>query len=88
MDKSPGCDVGLLSEKLFYFTQCLLLDGIKPKMYEKNTTSCMNTVYIILNVDVCIYFFHKGFEYSRSGNPTRNCLEKAVAALDGAKYCE
>uniref|UniRef100_A0A672HD95 Cystathionine gamma-lyase n=1 Tax=Salarias fasciatus TaxID=181472 RepID=A0A672HD95_SALFA len=31
---------------------------------------------------------HAGFEYSRSGNPTRNCLEKAVAALDGAKYCK
>ncbi|KAJ0064968.1 hypothetical protein NL108_000936 [Boleophthalmus pectinirostris] len=30
---------------------------------------------------------HAGFEYSRSGNPTRNVLEKAVAALDGAKYC-
>uniref|UniRef100_A0A3P8Z8H9 Cystathionine gamma-lyase n=1 Tax=Esox lucius TaxID=8010 RepID=A0A3P8Z8H9_ESOLU len=30
---------------------------------------------------------HAGFEYSRSGNPTRSCLEKAVAALDGAKYC-
>ncbi|KAK2107172.1 hypothetical protein P7K49_016686 [Saguinus oedipus] len=30
---------------------------------------------------------HSGFEYSRSGNPTRNCLERAVAALDGAKYC-
>lgn len=30
---------------------------------------------------------HAGFEYSRSGNPTRNCLEKSVAALDGAKYC-
>uniref|UniRef100_A0A8C8HFQ0 Cystathionine gamma-lyase n=1 Tax=Oncorhynchus tshawytscha TaxID=74940 RepID=A0A8C8HFQ0_ONCTS len=29
----------------------------------------------------------RGFEYSRSGNPTRNCLEKAVAALDGAKHC-
>nr|XP_009935694.1 PREDICTED: cystathionine gamma-lyase [Opisthocomus hoazin] len=29
----------------------------------------------------------EGYEYSRSGNPTRNCLEKAVAALDGAKYC-
>lgn len=29
---------------------------------------------------------HAGFEYSRSGNPTRNCLEKAVAALDGAKH--
>ncbi|XP_076870856.1 cystathionine gamma-lyase [Brachyhypopomus gauderio] len=30
---------------------------------------------------------HAGFEYGRSGNPTRNCLETAVAALDGAKYC-
>ncbi|XP_040040790.2 cystathionine gamma-lyase [Gasterosteus aculeatus] len=30
---------------------------------------------------------HAGYEYSRSGNPTRNCLEMAVAALDGAKYC-
>uniref|UniRef100_A0A1W7RI63 Cystathionine gamma-lyase n=1 Tax=Agkistrodon contortrix contortrix TaxID=8713 RepID=A0A1W7RI63_AGKCO len=30
---------------------------------------------------------HNGFEYSRCGNPTRDCLEKAVAALDGAKYC-
>uniref|UniRef100_A0A8C5KQT5 Cystathionine gamma-lyase n=1 Tax=Jaculus jaculus TaxID=51337 RepID=A0A8C5KQT5_JACJA len=29
---------------------------------------------------------HAGFEYSRSGNPTRNCLEQATAALDGAKY--
>ncbi|KAM8805844.1 cystathionine gamma-lyase-like [Eudromia elegans] len=30
---------------------------------------------------------HAGFDYSRIGNPTRNCLEKVVAALDGAKYC-
>ncbi|KTG03630.1 hypothetical protein cypCar_00005424 [Cyprinus carpio] len=30
---------------------------------------------------------HAGFEYSRSGNPTRNCLERAVASLDGAQYC-
>ncbi|XP_062854050.1 cystathionine gamma-lyase [Trichomycterus rosablanca] len=30
---------------------------------------------------------HAGYEYSRSGNPTRNCLERAVAALDGAKHC-
>ncbi|NXU50255.1 CGL lyase, partial [Turnix velox] len=27
------------------------------------------------------------YDYSRSGNPSRNCLEKAVAVLDGAKYC-
>ncbi|NWZ95095.1 CGL lyase, partial [Nesospiza acunhae] len=30
---------------------------------------------------------HAGYDYIRSGNPTRDCLEKAVAALDGAKYC-
>ncbi|XP_061096345.1 cystathionine gamma-lyase-like [Conger conger] len=30
---------------------------------------------------------HSGFEYSRSGNPSRNCLEKAVAAVDGARHC-
>lgn len=26
---------------------------------------------------------HKGFEYSRSGNPTRNALEECLAALEG-----
>ncbi|KAJ3055028.1 hypothetical protein HK097_011664 [Rhizophlyctis rosea] len=29
---------------------------------------------------------HKGFDYSRSGNPTRNAFEVAVAALEGGKY--
>jgi len=30
---------------------------------------------------------HKGFEYSRTGNPTRNALEECLAALEGAKHC-
>jgi cystathionine gamma-lyase len=29
---------------------------------------------------------HKGFEYSRTGNPTRAALEKCLASLEGAKY--
>src|SRR5690349_20325867 len=29
---------------------------------------------------------HKGFEYSRTGNPTRNALEENLAALEGAKH--
>ena len=29
---------------------------------------------------------HKGFEYARSGNPTRAGLERAVAALEGAAH--
>src|SRR5690606_10084148 len=29
---------------------------------------------------------HKGFEYSRTGNPTRNTLERCLAALEGATH--
>ncbi len=29
---------------------------------------------------------HKGYEYARSGNPTRTALETAMAALDGGKH--
>ena len=29
---------------------------------------------------------HKGYEYSRSGNPTRNALEENIAALENGKY--
>lgn len=29
---------------------------------------------------------HQGFEYSRTGNPTRNRLEEQVAALEGARH--
>lgn len=31
---------------------------------------------------------HKGFEYGRSGNPSRNTLEACLASLDGGKYCQ
>lgn len=30
--------------------------------------------------------FQQGFEYSRSGNPTRNVLEKCLASLDNGRY--
>ncbi len=29
---------------------------------------------------------HKGYEYSRTGNPTRNALEKALAELENGKF--
>ena len=29
---------------------------------------------------------HKGYEYSRSGNPTRTALEKSLASLENGKY--
>jgi cystathionine gamma-synthase/cystathionine gamma-lyase len=30
---------------------------------------------------------HKGFEYGRSGNPTRQALEECLAALEEARHC-
>lgn len=30
---------------------------------------------------------HQGFEYSRTGNPTRNALEECLAALEEARHC-
>src|SRR5690606_18465650 len=29
---------------------------------------------------------HQGFEYARTGNPTRNTLERCLAALEGARH--
>lgn len=29
---------------------------------------------------------HRGYEYSRSGNPTRECFESTIASMEGAKY--
>ena len=30
---------------------------------------------------------HKGYDYSRAGNPTRAALDNAVAAIENGKYC-
>lgn len=28
------------------------------------------------------------YDYSRGGNPTRECLERCIAAMDDAKHCK
>ena len=40
-------------------------------------------LYLILSLNNSIFF---SYEYGRSGNPSRDCLEKCLAALDGAEY--
>ena len=35
------------------------------------------------NNHLCIF---QGYEYSRSGNPTRDCLEKCIASIEGGKH--
>lgn len=51
---------------------------------DRHAADSLIMIELFVNASLPISF--QGFEYSRSGNPTRNCLEKAVAALDGAKY--
>jgi len=45
-----------------------------------------DSVCVCVRAWVCLV--GQGFEYSRSGNPTRNCLEKCIASLEGAKHGE
>jgi cystathionine gamma-lyase len=53
---------------------------------------CMSTTFaqpspsILKGTDMTTSF-GKGFEYSRTGNPTRGAFEQAVAAAESAKHC-
>lgn len=49
-------------------------DSVMPPIYQTSTYS-QNTPG-----------GHKGFEYSRSGNPTRTALEKSLASIENAKF--
>jgi len=42
----------------------------------------LTSTYMQTEIDV-----HKGFEYSRTGNPTRQALEECLAALENGRYC-
>ncbi|KAL2302018.1 hypothetical protein Nmel_011422, partial [Mimus melanotis] len=59
----------------------------QPGLFKEPRTAVIPNFPSALS-DVCFLFPPQGFDYARSGNPTRDCLEKAAAALDGAKYCE
>ena len=41
-------------------------------------------LWIVTHCFINSIFF--SYEYGRSGNPSRDCLEKCLAALDGAEY--
>lgn len=54
-----------------------------------NTLNLARLLYSTLFAQLAIFFFLnylQGFEYGRSGNPTRNVLEECLAALDGGKH--
>ena len=45
-----------------------------------------HSVSSLVETDDLAIIFLKGYDYSRSGNPTRECFEQCIASLDGAKY--
>uniref|UniRef100_A0AAY4EVA7 Cystathionine gamma-lyase n=1 Tax=Denticeps clupeoides TaxID=299321 RepID=A0AAY4EVA7_9TELE len=79
-----GCSSGFLAEFKSFATEAIHV-GQDPEQWK--------SMAVVPPISLSTTFKqhgpgdHAGFEYSRSGNPTRNCLEKAVAALDGAKHC-
>lgn len=57
--------------------------GIEP---DEATGAIMTPIYQTSTYVQEAIGVHKGFEYSRTGNPTRKVLENNLAALENAKY--
>ena len=53
---------------------------------DPSTGAIMTPVYLTSTYVQEAPAVHRGYEYSRSGNPTRTALEANLAALEGAKY--
>jgi len=57
--------------------------GLKP---DKSTGAIMTPIYQTSTYIQTSPGEHQGFEYSRTGNPTRSALESNLAALENSKY--
>ncbi len=68
------------------------LVGFATRAIRKGQDPCRSTGSTIVPIYQTATFtqdavgVHKGFDYSRSGNPTRKALETALADLEGARY--
>jgi len=73
-----------MSEKYFYefATRCIHA-GQSP---DKETGAIMTPIYMSSTYVQEKPGKHKGFEYSRTHNPTRNALQSNIAALEEGKY--
>ena len=57
--------------------------GVHP---DPSTGAIMTPIYQTSTYVQDAIGVHKGFEYSRTGNPTRQALENNLAAIEGGKY--
>lgn len=53
---------------------------------EPTTNSVMYPIYMTTTYAQSSPGVHKGYDYSRAGNPTRTAYEKCLASLEGGKY--
>jgi cystathionine beta-lyase/cystathionine gamma-synthase len=67
-----------------YHLETLAIHAGQPP--EPATGSIMTPIYQTSTFVQSAPGEHKGYEYSRSGNPTRQALEELIAAIEGGKY--
>ncbi|MBU1983064.1 PLP-dependent aspartate aminotransferase family protein, partial [bacterium] len=69
-------------EKMHFNTACIHA-GVEP---EPVTGAIMTPIFQTSTYVQPELGVHKGYEYSRTGNPTRAALQNALAALEGGRY--
>lgn len=77
-----GSDASFGSSQNRLFTDCVHA-GVKP---DPTNGAIMTPIYQTSTYVQEAPAVHKGYDYSRAGNPTRDALETAYAALEGAKH--
>jgi cystathionine beta-lyase/cystathionine gamma-synthase len=71
------------SETMRFETKAIHHEGQKP---DPRTGAVIVPVYQTSTYEQECIGKNRGFEYSRTGNPTRKALEEALASLEGGKY--
>ena len=72
-----------MDSKNFKFATKALHAGVSP---DPTTGAIMTPIYQTSTYVQDGIGIHKGYEYSRTGNPTRNALENSLAELESGKY--
>lgn len=70
-------------KKSMHFETKVLHAGLEP---DPSTGAIMTPIFQTSTYVQSAPGVHKGYEYSRTGNPTRHALESNLAALENAKY--
>ncbi|KAG5673934.1 hypothetical protein PVAND_003935 [Polypedilum vanderplanki] len=78
-----GEELGFKRQSEGFSTKAIHL-GQKPEQW--NSRAVVPPISLSTTFKQTAPGVHSGFEYSRSGNPTRNVLEACLAGLDNAKF--